>query len=340
MPQIPSDQMLAALQRDPCVYPHQFDIVTQRVLLASLPEAALASAVFLDQRVLQPDTPTAVCAWEEFEKAASAFPPNAPAYIFHIGHSGSTLLSRLVASAAGAPPLREPLPLRAFAADEANALDGAAFLSNEERRRRLALFERLWARRKGTVLKATSICNNLIDRVSPDAPVAFIFIRPAAYLTLMLGGANTIVDLRSFAQLRLRRLKAAWPEVGDLSRFSPGELAAMSWLAETCAAAAAERSFHGVDFDAFLEEPESALSRLCDALGRPADEAKLRGAVRGPLMQQYSKAPDHAYSPSVRRQIMSEDRTLHAAEIKAGLLWLDRAASSFSLGEKALGRFG
>lgn len=333
------DRLLAALASDPAIYPHQLDLLTDRVLLTRLPLAAQSEASFLDQRAIRPDTEGAWFAWAQFEAAAAAAPPGAPAYILHIGHCGSTLLSRLVEIAAGKRVLREPLPLRTFAFEAADALQGAALLSEEERRRRLATFERLWSR-GGSVVKATSICNDLAGALDANALAAFVFVRPEVHLATLLAGPNSQADLRGFAQMRYRRLKARHPEMAALSSLRAGELAALCWLTETASIAEAERKLHAVDFDGFLVEPAPALAALSAHLGSPADEKYIEAALAGPTMSRYAKAPEHGYDAAMRRQVLDEARRKSGEEIARGLSWLEREGQRFRAGAIALERFG
>jgi hypothetical protein len=136
--------LLKSLQSDCLVYPHQLDMEEDRVLLVLLNEHELREHSFLDQRIFRPDMEFEWRPWSEFATEAELLAHKAPNYIFHIGHCGSTLLSRLVAAATGTLALREPVPLRVFAIDR---VDGdAGVFGNAELRRRLGLFERAWAR--------------------------------------------------------------------------------------------------------------------------------------------------------------------------------------------------
>lgn len=340
MIQVSADGLLSALAVDRAVYPMLYDIASEQVLLAGLPVELQAEASFLDQRILTPSTEAAWCAWGAFAAAAQTLDDGAPAYIFHIGHCGSTLLSRLVAAATGVPALREPTPLRAFANDAAEAFTGSALLSLAERRRRLALFERVWARRGAAVVKATSICNALIDDVRPETPAAFIHMQPETYLAALLGGANSHIDLRMFGQMRIRRLRHVWSGAGELSELRAGELAGMSWLAEAIPAATSPKQLFTVDFDRFLAEPAPLLKGLCEHLCGPVTDAAVRGALASGVMGRYSKAPEQAYDAGLRALHLAEDRVTHADEIRAGMAWLEAAARAFAAAEAALVRFG
>lgn len=330
--------LAAGLARDISVIPHQTEFVSDRVLVTQIPLEAQAAAPFLDQRVLTPQTPAAWLSWNDFETALSGAAPGALGYIFHIGHCGSTLISQLLAEAAGLRALREPLPLRSIAAEAADALSGSSLFIDGERRRRLGVLERAWSR-GGAVVKATSMCNGLVDEVLETAPALFVYIAPEAYLAAMLGGANAPIDLKSWAQIRWRRLKAMSVDLPPLSALSLAELAGLAWLVETASIAGSQKKIHAVNFDAFLADPAPALAAISSHFGAAATPAQIESAVRGPLMKRYAKAPDHAYDAAQRAAILAEDRARLASEIAEGRRFIDEYAARFPAGEAALGRF-
>jgi hypothetical protein len=57
-----------------------------------------------------------------------------------------------------------------------------------------------------------------------------------------------------------------------------------------------------------------------------ADEKCLSQLARSTALTRYAKAPEHAYTPEIRAQILAEARRVHAGEIRKGLAWLDGMA--------------
>ena len=51
-----------------------------------------------------------------------------------------------------------------------------------------------------------------------------------------------------------------------------------------------------------------------------------RPSGASPVLTRYSKAPEYAYTPEVRAQILREARRDHRDEIRKGLAWLERLA--------------
>ncbi len=321
-------ELLNRLCEDVLIYPHQLNLLNDSVLLVELNESELNEHSFLDERIFRPDMKFEWVPWEQFEASATALPDESPSYIFHIGHCGSTLLSRLVAAATGAAAIREPLPLRTFAIDCADGTAG--MLVKEELGERLGLFERVWARGAPATVKATSICTNVVDLVNTDAPVVFLYQQAEMHLAVILAGENALQDLRGFGQNRYRRLAALAADLPPLAGLSIGELAAMTWLAEVSSGGQSMqgREVLRLDFDAFLQRPEDCLADVCTSLGLSAAADACAAAVGGPIMRTYSKAPEHAYGPKLRDDVIADSRQRNAAEISKGMQLIDRFRST------------
>lgn len=310
-------------------------------LLVRLDSTVLAQHSFLDQRVLTRTTTGAWIPWSSLAAAAAPLPAGKPCYIFHIGHCGSTLLSRLVSAATGAAALREPLVLRALAWDAAEGDN--AYLCAATRRTRLAVFDRLFARGPApVVVKATSVATSLIAEAAPGAGKIFVWQRAPTHLPLILAGPNSVADLKGFAPMRRKRLVRFAPGVGPLFSLSIGELAALTWLCETAEALSAveQGTACAVDFDAFLATPIEGLAGACAALGLPVSVEACEAAVGSPIMSSYSKAPEQSYSPEIRLETIAAAHRQHRDEIQNGLRWLERTASQHPLLTAALDRFG
>jgi hypothetical protein len=89
-----------------------------------------------------------------------------------------------------------------------------------------------------------------------------------------------------------------------------------------------------VDFDDFLAHPATQLARIAKHFG--LDGARTSDVLRGPVMTRYSKAPEHAYSPQLRREVMDSARVEHREQIKRGLAWLEDVARRNGAAAKVL----
>tara|TARA_R110002049_G_scaffold23726_3_gene84097 strand:+ start:6415 stop:7467 length:1053 start_codon:yes stop_codon:yes gene_type:complete len=336
------------LEHRPEVFPHQLDLVNDNLLLVELSAAQVSAASFLDQRVLQQGTRGTWVSWqmiaEKFEKVEANRPPN---FIFHVGHCGSTLVSRLLQQMDKTTSLREPLPLRVLAQDVADAQEGRSFLSPQEHAVRLQVLSKMWCRgAEQTVVKATSICTDLLPVIHGDDSVAksvFVYNRAETHIATLLAGENAVVDLRGFAKLRLQRLQQKTSLKIPLHQMTVGQLAALSWLSETISATRSLETYPGqimaLEFEAFLREPGDSLRRIVDFLGIAADRGAIEKAVNSDVLQTYSKAPEHKYNAQTRSAILADSRTKFAKEIGEARAWLDDLAGRSELVAASLQKF-
>ncbi|MEJ2127464.1 MAG: hypothetical protein P8X81_01315 [Woeseiaceae bacterium] len=318
-------EWLERFKDDPLIYPQKLVPAEDRVLLVELTEEILQGHSFLDDRIFHTAMPFEWLPWRDFEQLASALSPRAPSYIFHIGHCGSTLLSRLVAEATGSLALREPLPLRVLAINRAESV--VDWLDDKETHKRLRLFERTWSRGdRPTTVKATSMCTNLVSEVNKDSRVVFMYQPAETHLAVLLAGENSMQDLAGFGRNRHTRLGAITEGLPPLQSMSGGELAALTWLAEVSSAAPAlrERAAFSLDFDTFLTDPEELLRQTCGALGLETTAEQCTKAVAGPIMRSYSKAPEHNYGPKLREDIIADSKRRNTEEIKKGMRFVER----------------
>jgi hypothetical protein len=58
----------------------------------------------------------------------------------------------------------------------------------------------------------------------------------------------------------------------------------------------------------------------------PVDARALEAIAHSPVLTRYAKAPEHAYSPQLRAEILAESRQHNKDEIAKGMAWLERMA--------------
>jgi hypothetical protein len=113
---------------------------------------------------------------------------------------------------------------------------------------------------------------------------------------------------------------------------SLGEMAAMSWLVETWnqrdAVACLGARILPLDFDELLADVAGGVSRVAAHFRLPLGSRWLADVARSPVLTRYSKSPDFEYSPQVRRELLRQSRQHNAAQIGAGLRWLESLAKS------------
>lgn len=346
-----ANDLLARLPGSPDAYPQKLDLVARRVLVIQCDANLYRKASFLDDRILGPETKGAWLALGVVADASRRVGNARPLhFIFHTGHVGSTLVSRILDETGIVHSLREPLPLRTLA-DAHDALGRSDSLWSEaELRLALGAFLRLWGRgyaNEGCVtVKATSSAGRLAVRIlaeSGSSRAIYMNLRAEPYLATLLAGQNSPIDLRGHGPERIRRLES-WlaAPLAPLHSLSIGELAAMSWLAETWTQRNALTQCAGriipVDFDMFLANVADVMRTIIEHFGLPVDSRFLAGVGRSEALTRYSKAPEYAYGPSVRADILRDSRRANRDEIRKGMAWLEqRAKSSGAAGEVVAG---
>jgi hypothetical protein len=313
------------------------EAASDAVRLVRLDEAAYRRASFLDQRLFALGYERELCPGAMLAAAAAGLPPPSH-YIFHTGHVGSTLISRLLGEHGAFFAVREPAMLRTIAEPAAGT---SSALSLDVA---LALLGRTWRAGQRTVVKATSFVSELAERALAAGahPTAiFMFARPLEYLRGIFAGPASRAETRQLAPMRLERLAR---RLGDRElAFDPrseGEWVAMSWACEMSALreAADRRSAQvlWVDFDGFLVEPGSTLEAILRILGEGSAAGEIERLLSGPLMRQYSKAPEYPYDAALRRALLFEAGREHAAQIERGMRWLERLALRHALAQRLL----
>lgn len=330
------------LGRSPELFPHQLNVRDDSIEFLRLSRADYETASFLDGRILTPGSQRVELPWPQVAGAIKAAGlAEACDYIFHIGHVGSTLLSRLVGAHRGVFALREPAVLRTFAQinEEPEAKPRAWPDAGWDERLGgcLKLLSRTFEPQQIAVIKATSfVCEISAALLSrPANPKALMmFVSPESYLATILGGPNSRREAALLTPSRLARLqRRIGADVGQATRLSEGEAVALGWACETAAlahsASAAAARVLRLDFDRFLAEP-LLLMTVLQHFGIDAGLREVHAILRGPHMRRYSKAPEHAYDAALRREVLDEARAVHGEEIRRGLAWLDRAAAQFA----------
>ncbi|MBY0562596.1 MAG: sulfotransferase [Hyphomonadaceae bacterium] len=322
----------------PNLVPHNLNLSANNILLIRLSDEALQTASFLDERVVSPETPGIWVSVNTLREALTP-PPIVPPlrYIFHIGHVGSTLLSRLLGEIRGVAALREPFVLRRLA-EAHDALNTPLSLYDQPvfaslTRDLLTLLGRCSADKRAVVIKPTSAVGRMADWLMAHAPQSrcvYLHLDAEPFLAAVLAGKNSIVDLRGHAQERLRRLLRLRPHqpVAPLYALSSGELAAQAWLTETLTMRQLAKRLPDktslVSFDDLLASPALVLAAICAHLELAVAPGEIDAVLAGPTLTRYAKAPAHEYSPALRTQYLRESRQRNAEEIARGLLWIDR----------------
>lgn len=307
------------------------------VRLVNVDGEALRRASFLDDRMLGA-APSLLCSLDDAVAAAEAIEADCAAWIFHIGHVGSTLVSRLIGELDGVTSLREPRSLRDLG------------VADERERAALALaLRKLMGRGPGpgerVVIKATSLVSEFAPLlVAPGAAALFLFATPRRYAEGILAGENSVKELRALAVERAARLRSRGIILPGRPA-SDAHLAVAAWVCEMTSLVAAadvlpDANILWADFDRQLGDMASALAMLADHFGIEASRDTIADIAAGPLMRRYSKAPEYDYSPSLRAQLLADAGRDNRAEIDAALDALGSLAADVPLVARAIDRAG
>ena len=307
------------------------------VRLVKMDRAAYQNLSFLDDRMFeQRPAKSELVPWASVEPAIACNLRRDARWIFHIGHVGSTLISRLLGELKGVLALREPRSLRDLVLSPAPVRQ--SFFEPV-----VKLMSRTFAADELACVKTTSLVSEIAPQlVSPGERALFMYASPRNFIPSLLTGPGSINELRRLSELRGRRMAGRVKGLEEQSR-SDAHLAAAAWACEmTSLESAAEQMTDRVirweDFDSMLADMPDALKRAADHFGFAADGAKLRDLANGPLMSRYSKAVEYEYSPALRRELLDEAAKAHRENLEGALAMLRRAAEKSPLLARALSR--
>lgn len=334
----PLAQTLAA---SPDIFPAALDLRSDLMTLWRLSRDDYQQSAFLDDRIA-PGKPARHLPFAALKAAVEETDlTESGAFIFHIGHVGSTLLSRLLGRHRILFSLREPAILRTLA------------MTSERSRREVYLPSvlKLWSRTYESdaraLIKSTSfvaeIAADLLARPSEPRALA-LTVAPDVYLATIFGGANAPAEARALAPGRLARLNRRLPAEMRLEDLNGGEIVALGWACESLCLAEAARTagdrMLALDFETFLARPQEALARTFSHFDVQTSPSELATILAGKEMRSYSKAQEHPYDVQTRRDVLAEGHARHQGEIRQGLVWLERMATEHPSIANALTLFG
>ena len=305
------------------------------VRLVAMNEESYRSASFLDDRLMQRPLDAQIVPWPDVATALAGDLRTDARWIFHIGHVGSTLVSRLLGELENVLAIREPRLLRdvAISPGEVRETYVAAIPK---------LMSRTFANAEIACVKATSFASEIASQLVPPGERALlIYAKPRNYVASILAGENSVKELHALSQSRGQRLAARGIELPTPA--SEGEQAAAAWACEmtsleSAAATMKDRTIGWLDFDAMLSDLPTELKRIADMFGFAAREDRLAKLASGPLMSRYSKDLRYEYSPALRKELIEQEMRLRGPEIDAGLAMLRAASEKSPLLARALSR--
>ncbi|HEX8841049.1 MAG TPA: hypothetical protein VF757_01995 [Sphingomicrobium sp.] len=305
------------------------------VRLVAMDRDSYRSASFLDDRMMQQPVDAQLVPWPEVAAAVTKELRSDARWIFHTGHVGSTLISRLLGELDGVLGIREPRILRDLAMSPAAVREG--YIGPVPR-----LLSRSFAEDEIACVKATSFVSEIApELVPPGERALFMYATPANYVASILAGENSVKELRMLAPVRAQRLSRRVSALGPAH--NEADLAAIAWACEMTALESAadamfDRQVEWADFDRMLSDMEAALTRTAAFLGFSAREGQLGEIAGGPLTTRYSKDISYDYSAELRRELIADATAHYRREIDGALAMLRGAAEKSPLLARAVAR--
>ena len=305
------------------------------VRLVAMDRDSYRAASFLDDRLMQQPVDAQIVDWPDVAAAVEGDLRADARWIFHIGHVGSTLVSRLLGEIDDVLAIREPRLLRDVAISPPAVREG--YLSPIPK-----LMSRTFGENEIACVKATSFASEIAPELVPTGERAlFMFANPPHYVASILAGENSVKELHALSDYRAQRLASRGvtlpPARHDADRAAAAWACEMTTL-EAAAEAMTDRQIAWADFDAMLGAIPAELGSVASFFGFDADTGMLDAIARGPLMSRYSKDPNYEYSPNLREQLIAQEVRLHGADIDAALAMLGSAAEKSALLARALDR--
>lgn len=323
------------IARDACWLAQALDVAAGVVRLVAMDRFSYRAASFLDDRLMQQPVDAQILPWPDVEAAVSGKLRTDARWIFHIGHVGSTLVSRMLGEIQGVLAVREPRLLRDVALAPAEV--------RERYVRPLAkLMSRTFGAHEIACVKATSFASEIAAQLVPRGQRALMmYADPRNYVASILAGENSVKELHALEACRAQRLRRRGIAVPAVR--TDADLAAAAWACEmttleAVAEAMADRLVEWADFDRMLGNMAQELGRVAAFFGFAAPEGRLAEIASGPLMQRYSKDPKHEYSPTLRQQLIDQELGLQGREIEGALALLNATAEKSPLLARALSR--
>jgi hypothetical protein len=335
----PSATGSGSILSDPGLLFYQLDTVQRRALFVRSSEDEIRNSSFLDERLGLQGRDGFWLPFDELDALVVSIPEQriSPDFIFHIGHCGSTLLSRLLDRSLHVLGLREPLPLRELAAlmrdldSPLSRIDRTTWQGLLDTC--LTLLGRRFTQQQRIVVKATSTCNGLVDPVlerCPESRAILLYIRLEPYLATMSKAVAGGLDALHAAPARLQFLH---DYLGDASirlhDLKTPEIVAMNWMAELArfdqlsrASPARERLLM-LDFEQLLVDVPALLASVCRHLQLSVVDSDPARDPHASVLGAYAKSPAHAYSPTDRDHDLNLSRRKFSAEIELGLRWAE-----------------
>lgn len=335
-------QLLERIAASPELYLLGLDFQTGMGCLVPMTEESYRRSSFLDARMTRPTSQEISIDIRQLAHVARRLPRRPLHFIYHIGHCGSTLLTRMLDEVEGYFVLREP-PLLKVLANTARSLghsdDGIRPDDwMEIRNLLLVLLSRTWRAQESAVVKPQSHCNNIMGALlgwAPQSRGILLYIDLESYLATMLR-SKPREDTSFFIAPRLQDFRGV-TGADSLSEatLSQAEQTTLIWLMQmyefrrTLSHSERGRQVMPLDFDDLLANPRGGLGKVCDFFGTPLSETGASAALADRILHTYAKSPEIPLNAEWRKEMLDEARRQYAPEIAEGIAWARRMFKHF-----------
>lgn len=335
---------LERLVDTPELFLRDVDPVRRSAALATMTEDSYRASSFLDTRVQRAGDRELAIPLDTLLRLVSAqgSPHRDIDYIFHLGHCGSSLLSRLLGELPEFLALREP-PLLMGLARSHRRLEEPGFPISQSAWDELlglslVMLGRTWRPAQRALIKPSSHVASLIPmlmRFTGNERALILHVDLETYLASMLRPGvrrETRLFARDFRLRDFTRISAG--NAASLDNPSDPQLAAMNWLLQTreFAIALDDTELQGrllpVNFDNFLSARQHTLAAVCRFLRAEQSSDTLSAVLAGPAATRHAKSLTTVYDAGQRGRELAAARASHADEIGAGLEWARQVAGT------------
>lgn len=347
--------LLSHLASSPRFYLHRINRLAERAYVVEVDREFFQRANFLDERALSQEVKGRWVPLEALRRSVfmeHPLPLGVCHFIFHVGHCGSTLISRLLELLPTVLAFREPLPVRGLADAYPRADKPYSLFSPEQVVADLKLVYQMLARRFSPevipIVKTTSNCGCLGPQLlsfNDHNKALLLSMGLEPYLANMLSNHGHISAARRRAPIRMRTLlRHVDAHELRLYQLSHGQLVALGWLAEIVNLNAIHSRFGAaramrLDFDKFLDQPALNMARICEHFLLPSDDSTISNLLNSKEFSSYSKYPDQPFGSQDRLERLQNSRKQNGAEITAGMDFASELAGRFGLIAEAVEAF-
>lgn len=292
-------------------------------------------SIFFDGRIVTSNDNAIRVPVEHLRSAISQFDASAPriGWIFHMAHTGSTLLARALDQTGKNLVIREPATLRALGVEaRASGSDSAAWTSKLHIS--LKMLDRRYAEQESVIVKANVPVNAIIPDLlarCTHAKAILLHFGLDDYLIAILRSTNHRKWVEHiFAEMRLDQL----PENFQIAPLSTAEKAAALWLFQIriyTETLAENPDIRSLDANVLFDEPHACLAATSDYFDCPMDEQDAIRIVSGELFSTYSKNPNAPFDNTHRKARVVQTRAAVADEMTIARRWVESRLSKTAL---------